>query len=162
MVGARTTKLLSTSLTGVISPRLRVNLGQPGGTVTFTVLVRWAELFYRGPLSEEVDTGLGIDSDNPSRFQIVWDDEPGLEPLFIAPEKAVTKVMYELRKEAARLAQDPANLTMSHTVFDWLVNDVEPYPRESRLREMRERVCRMIGSRFNKETGYQNATKLYM
>ncbi|KAG9736254.1 hypothetical protein KCU73_g10293, partial [Aureobasidium melanogenum] len=166
MLGPRTTSLLFTSMTGVISPRLRINFGEPGGPVTFTALVQWAKLFYRGALSEEafanVDTGLGAAPANPAHFQIVWHDEPEPEPVFTREQTTVTKVMYELRKEAVRLAKDPSNVSMRHAVFHWLVNDVEPFPHENRMKEMRERVCMMIGRNFNKQTGYNKATRLYM
>ncbi|KAH0022195.1 hypothetical protein KCU78_g5845, partial [Aureobasidium melanogenum] len=141
-------------------------LGEPGGPVTFAALVQWAELFYCGALSEEafanVETGLGAAPANPSHFQIVWDDEPGLEPVSPREQTTVTKVMYELRKEAVRLAKDPGNVSMRYAVFHWLVNDVEPFPRENRMKEMRESVCMMIGRNFNKQTGYHKATRLYM
>ncbi|KAH0383460.1 hypothetical protein KCU92_g5351, partial [Aureobasidium melanogenum] len=161
LLGARMSTLLFTSMGGVISPRLRINCGDAGDTVTFEALVQWAELFYRGFLSEErfasISTGLGNGPPHPSHYQFVWESDP----CFADDETRLVKLLNELRKEMANLATDAnRDVDVRRYLYDWLVDDSESDINDRRLRQAKARVCAMIGEAF-KALGYEDAMQMY-
>lgn len=74
MLGPRMTTLLSTSMTGIISPRLRIHCDDAEDDVGFSALVQRASLFHHGQLLDETfannQMDIGTGPADPSHYQI--------------------------------------------------------------------------------------------